>query len=207
MQNRMTLAQLQHRAYDLPASEFGTQGQLLTRLGNGQQPVAVMLTCWELGGTPDEISHANPGEVMVVQNPAGIVPCAEFNDRAAAVHSILFGVLQPSVGHLIVCGHVRCQTLSMLLNGGIQDAMAPTRELIADVAERWGSSYHDLPTPWRLEVAVQENIIQQLIHLRSYPEIRSRLQQGNLQLHGWIYDERTSIVVPFNPDTGQFDSR
>ena len=76
----MSLPRLEPCAHDLPADQFGSASQLLADIGRGDQPVAVMLTCWELGCAPDQVSHANPGEIMVVQNPGGLVPAADMKD-------------------------------------------------------------------------------------------------------------------------------
>lgn len=57
---------------DLPSTGFGSKVGLLSELGRSNEPIAVMLTCWELGGVPGQLAHANPGEILVVQNPGGM---------------------------------------------------------------------------------------------------------------------------------------
>ena len=39
-----------------------------------------MLTCWELGWVPDQVSRANSGELFIVQNPGGLLPAADMDD-------------------------------------------------------------------------------------------------------------------------------
>ena len=109
----MKLPLLEPCTHVLPPGDFGTRSQLLAELGQGCEPIAVMLTCWELGWIPDQVSRANPGELFIVQNPGGLLPAADMEDDGAYVASILFGLDMPKVRHLVVCGHTQCKTLGV----------------------------------------------------------------------------------------------
>ena len=39
-----------------------------------------------------------------------------------------------------------------------------------------------------LEELIEENVLQQLHHLRTHPSVAGRLAQGSLALSGWVYD-------------------
>ena len=34
----------------------------------------------------------------------------------------------------------------------------------------------------------ERNVVDQLGNLRTHPSVATRLEQGDLQLHGWVYD-------------------
>ena len=111
----MNLPQLEPCPHDLPASEFGTLRQLIADTGHGDDPIIVMLTCWELGGAPDQISFAMPGEVMVAQNPGGLVPPVGMHEPGSSLDTVRYCLTRPTVRHIIVCGHTECKTLRLLL--------------------------------------------------------------------------------------------
>jgi len=200
----MSLPQLEMCEHDLPADEFGSASQVLADIGQGDQPVVVMLTCWELGFSPDEVSHANPGEIMVVQNPGGLIPASEMKEVGAILGSVLYGLSCETVRHLIVCGHTECKTLRLLLDEETQGTTNLFGTLMQPVKERFQSTYADRPARDWLGIVVQEAVLQQLANLRSHADIRCRLRSRKLLLHGWLRDDETSAITTYDPVLGQF---
>ena len=49
-----------------------------------------------------------------------------------------------------------------------------------------------------IEITVAENILTQLENIQTYPIVRSRLHQGRLTLHGWIYRIETGEVLEYD---------
>ena len=205
MKNQPTrLPQLEDCERDLSADEFGSKAQLLADIGQGDQPVIVMLTCSELGFIPDALSNANPGEVMVVQNPGGMAPGAETQDGGSFLESVIYGLSYATVRHLVVCGHSECTIPHFLVEEETQDETNPFRVLMQTVAERCKSTYADRPLEEWFGIVVQENVLQQLANLRSHAPVQSRLRDGNLRLYGWIRNDKTSVIIAYNPVVGQF---
>jgi carbonic anhydrase len=200
----MILPQLEPCEHDLPADEFGSSLQLLADFGQGVQPVAVMLTCWELGFAPDEVATASPGDIMIVQNPGGLVPAAETENGGSSLASVMYGLDHATVRHLIVCGHTNCGTLRLLLKEETRRTENPLGGLMRSVKERFQSTYDDRPARDWLAIIVQETILQQLANLRSHAEIQSRLRSGKLLLHGWVRVDETSVIKTYDPAVGQF---
>lgn len=203
----MTAQLLDDRRNELRDSEFGTTAQLLSALGRGDDPVAVMLTCWELGDAPDDVAHARHGEIIVVQNPAGIVPPFGAGDPGTAVATVCYGLTFPNVRHLIVCGHRECRMVPMLLSNRRPDLLMEFRRIVAEVRRDLQRLDEHVGRERRRELAVQKVVLQQLLHLKSYPAISRRLAAGELRLHGWLYDDATSLVQTFDPQTGRFQTQ
>lgn len=201
----MNLPLLEPCQHVLPAQEFGKKSQLLEELGQGIEPVAVMMTYWELGFAPDQLSHTNPGEIMVIQNPGGLVPAASMTDEQPFLGSVTDTLNYPTVRHLIVCGHTECKTLGLLVSDNTDEKKNPFRMLLDSVAERFRATYRERPAQDWLGLVVQETILQQLANLRSHSHIQSRLQKGELVLHGWIRDDQTSAITAYDPASGQFN--
>jgi carbonic anhydrase len=200
----MTLPQLGPSEHILPSSEFGTTQQLLSEIGRGADPVAVMLTCWELGSAPDKVSSANPGEIVVVQNPGGLVSAQDSEDDGVSLGSVIYGLNQPTVRHLIVCGHTGCKTVGLLLEEDTSEITNPFRTYLKQVHTRLTPTYADRPADEWLGVLVQEVVLQQLANLRSDAYVESRLLRGEVSLHGWIRDDQTSCITSYDPASGQF---
>jgi carbonic anhydrase len=200
----VALPKLEPSHHVLPSEEFGTKQTLLSDIGQGEDPLAVMLTCWELGGTPDQVSHARPGEIMVVQNPGGVLRGAEMPDDGQALDSIYYALSYTTVRHLIVCGHAECKMLEMFVFQSQKDELRGYRELAECVRDRFMAAYKERPPKDWLRIIVQENVLQQLANLRSHTDILSRLNDGSLVLHGWLRDDETSVISSYDPEIGQF---
>jgi carbonic anhydrase len=183
--------------------EFGTTSQFLSSLGRKSKPVAVMFTCWELGVIPDEVAHAQPGEIIVVQNPAGVGPPWDEDDCGAAA-ALEWALSQPSVRHLIVCGHRNCRVLPLLLSDRQPELLREFRHLVRDIRENLGC-WEKLEHNRRLrDRAVQEVVLQQLAHLKTYPPVKEHLSSGDLLLHGWFYNDQAAVVQAYDPELNDF---
>ena len=51
---------------------------------------------------------------------------------------------------------------------------------------------------------MEQNVILQLQHLRTHPNVAVRLAKGDLQLHGWVYDIKTGDVRAYDESLGKF---
>jgi carbonic anhydrase len=200
----MRLPELEPLSDDLPAEVFGSKTELLSKLGQSKEPIATLVTCWELGGTPHELSHAKPGEVMVVQNLGGLVAAAGRNENEAISDSILYCLHQPGVQHLIVCGHTQCKTLAALLGNDANSTLDVFRQSRESVSRRFEELYINRPECEWLALIAQESVLLQLANLCGHAAIRPRLRNGSLRLHGWMRDDDTSVIAAFDPASGQF---
>jgi carbonic anhydrase len=50
----------------------------------------------------------------------------------------------------------------------------------------------------------EENVIAQLQHLRTHPSVASRLANGQLFIHGWIYNIETSDISAYDAEQAAF---
>jgi carbonic anhydrase len=51
---------------------------------------------------------------------------------------------------------------------------------------------------------IEENVLNQLENLATYPSVATRLSRGDLHLHGWVYKLETGEVYSYNPKQEQF---
>ncbi|TWT45812.1 Carbonic anhydrase [Phycisphaerae bacterium RAS1] len=185
---------------------FGSQRRFFERLAEGQNPLALFITCSDSRINPNLITQTAPGELFILRNAGNIVPpygVAASGETA----TIEFAVAGLGVRDIIVCGHSHCGAMKGLLEPEILANMPSMKSWLAHaeatrriVAE----NYSHYQNGARLTVAVEENVLVQLENLRTHPAVASALARKALQLHGWVYKLESGQVFSFNPAEQQF---
>ena len=68
------------------------------------------------------------------------------------------------------------------------------------VAENWPDESEDA----RLRLITEQNVVAQLVHLRTHPAVASRLVGGRVRLHGWVYELHSGTVRAYDDSTDSF---
>lgn len=186
---------------------FSSHADLFERLtSEGQRPETLFITCSDSRVVPSLITNSGPGDLFVLRNAGNLVP--PYGAGEAGVEATIeYAVRVLRVQDVVVCGHSHCGAMAGLL---AQDKLkglpavgrwlqhaACTHQIICD-------HYADLPEHQRLEVAIQENVLAQLESLKTHPSIASRLAEGDLRLHGWVYLMESGEIEGYFPEDGQF---
>jgi carbonic anhydrase len=50
----------------------------------------------------------------------------------------------------------------------------------------------------------EANVVAQLKNLRTHPTVAARLEEGNLELHGWVYHIGPGAVTSYDEPSGKF---
>jgi carbonic anhydrase len=187
---------------------FATHRALFEQLAKaGQQPETLFITCSDSRVVPNLITNAPPGELFIVRNVGNVVPPLALPGGNAA--AIQYAVEVLGVENVIVCGHTQCGAIQAILNPDSVAHLEHVKRWIQNtirvktlVEER----YAHLTASELLTVAIQENVLAQLEHLREYPFVASRLESGKLHVNGWIYDVGTGEVLDYDPEQGEFVS-
>jgi carbonic anhydrase len=181
---------------------FSSHRQLFEELSQGQHPRILFITCSDSRIDPNLITNAQVGELFVIRNAGNIIPPfgAANGGEGAAVEYALEAL---GIEQIIVCGHSHCGAMKGLLkmDSSFAEKMplvydwlkhtAATRRLVKD-------NYPYLEGEELLEMTVAQNVLTQLENLQTYPVIRSKLHQGRLALHGWIYQIETGQVLSYD---------
>lgn len=132
--------------------------------------------------------------VLVISNLGNIVPSfleAAETDIAA---SIEYAIMVQGARRIIVCGHSSCAVL--------QNVLSPSQDLTADFNERLDKAlpHHRAgeENAHALRELVEGNVVLQMEHLKTYPEIARRLQDGELSIDGWVLQEDCNLVAQYN---------
>jgi carbonic anhydrase len=185
---------------------FAKNRKLFEKLATeGQNPETLFITCSDSRVVPNLITGAAPGDLFIVRNVGNVVPGLALPGGTAAAIEYATEVL--GVKDIIVCGHTQCGAIEAVLDPEKMDALPMVKRWLAEtskVREVVLSRYADLGPRERLTVAVEENVLAQLEHLREYPSVARRLEAGTLQVSGWVFDIATGQVFDFDPDLMEF---
>ncbi|HTS64262.1 MAG TPA: carbonic anhydrase [Candidatus Acidoferrales bacterium] len=169
----------------------------------GQKPHALFITCADSRIDPELITQSGPGEIFVSRNIGNVVPA--YGEISGSVSAIVeYAVAGLKVSHVVVCGHSDCGAMIGLLH--------PEKVAQLPVVKSWLRGGETALSIVRsrnpegdehaaLEELVEENVLQQLHHLRTHPSVAGRLAQGSLALSGWVYDIGNGTVRVY--DEGQ----
>jgi len=181
------------------------------RLAKGQSPDCLFITCADSRVVPNLLVSTDPGDLFVMRNVGNMVSPADATGQSmgdcSEAAAVEYALLHLPVVDVVVCGHSGCGAMKALLEGNV-DARAPNLgdwlglgRSALQLLERAGPVGEGLPPADRLS---QLNVLQQLGHLRTYPLVRERLEQGRLRLHGWWFDIGHAQVLVYRPGHERF---
>ncbi len=173
---------------------FSEEADFLRNLAReGQNPSALYIGCCDSRVVPELLTTSRPGELFVVRNIANVVPAFDHADASVGA-AIEYSVSVLGVGHVIVCGHDLC--------GGVKAALDGVDKLLGHPSlHEWVKQIEPSANTAReieksndpkqlLRTAVEENVLESMDHLITYPAIAAALarQPHEIALHGWVFD-------------------
>ncbi|MCM2369504.1 carbonic anhydrase [Aporhodopirellula aestuarii] len=186
---------------------FDSHKVLFERLAQGQQPLALFITCSDSRIDPSLLTQTQPGELFIMRNAGNIVPPygAALGGEAATIE---FAVAALKVKDVIVCGHSHCGAMNGLLHPEMVTELPAVSSWLthAEATSRiMKENYkHITDEAPRLTATVEENVLVQLENLRTHPSVAAALARGELKLHGWVYKFETGQVFGYNAAKGQY---
>ena len=175
----------------------------------GQSPKTLFIGCSDSRVVPNLITGAKPGDLFVFRNIGNFVPPfkpdKDFHATAAAIE---YAVSVLKVQDIIVCGHSHCGACESLYKD-IPDSIelihtkkwlelgAPAKEAALEAV---GSKNRDL----LLRTTERLSILVQLQNLLTYPEVKRRVEEGSLHLHGWYFKIESGEIEYFDEEKEEF---
>src|ERR1700740_186662 len=154
----------------------------------GQSPQVMVIGCCDSRVSPEVIFDAGPGELFVMRNIANLVPVYQPDSGAHGVSAALeYAVKVLRVKHIVVLGHAQCGGIRAFIDkieplspgDFIGKWMAMFIKPGEVVEQRSHETMQDFVT--RIEKA---GVFRSLENVMTFPFVRSRVEQGDLQLHG-----------------------
>ena len=170
----------------------------------GQHPKVLWIGCSDSRVTPELITGARPGDMLVFRNVANVVP--PYGTSGDATFAVLeFAVIELGVEHIVVCGHTFC--------GGVQAVLSQARSSSLSSVARWVSWIR--PALSQVEASgvseeelypetIKANILLQRDNVISYPRVSQAIRSGHLNVHGWLFSLETGSLAAFDESTNQW---
>lgn len=169
---------------------FAEEGDFLRTLARkGQNPSALYIGCSDSRVVPELLTTSRPGELFVVRNIANVVPAHDHADASVGA-AIEYAVAVLEVQHVIVCGHDLCGGVKAALDGVDKLAAHPNlHEWVKQIEPAARTAREIERDPKQLlRTAVEENVLEAMDGLITYPAIAEGLAAHKIALHGWVYD-------------------
>jgi carbonic anhydrase len=176
----------------------------------GQSPEVMVIGCCDSRVSPEVIFDAGPGELFVMRNIANLVPTYQPDENAHGVSAALeYAVSVLRVKHIVVLGHAQC--------GGIRafvDKIAPLSP--GDFIGKWMAMFikpgevveqRDQETMQQFVTRIEKAaVFRSLENLMTFPFVRNRVEQGDMQLHGAYFGVAEGSLFVLDKTSKEFKS-
>ena len=172
----------------------------------GQSPEVMLIACSDSRVEPAVLLDIEPGELFIARNVANLVPPYGPDENPHGTSSAIeFAVRDLKVRHIVVLGHSACGGIQALrqANKG-EPSEQGDREFIAPwmkIAEAACPCDAAGNVPGQEDVE-QDSIRISLRNLMTFPWISSRVEAGELHLHGWWVDLLAGRLCAVEPNGG-----
>jgi len=163
-------------------------------LETGQTPETLFITCSDSRIDPSLVTQTKPGEIFVIRNAGNIVPKPGTGELSVEA-TIQYAVEVLKGKEIVVCGHSHCGAVTGLLNLDSLDSLPAVKDWVKkseQVLERI-----DMKEAKVCE-GIRENVLLQLEHLMEYPYVAKAVNEGELDLQGWVYHFESGRVELLN---------
>jgi len=184
---------------------YPKQRDLFQKLALGQRPDALFITCADSRIDPCLLTQTKPGELFICRVIGNVVP--PYPDAIGGVSATIeyaVGVL--GVPDVIVCGHTDCGVMKGVVNPEPLEPLTSVTAWLnyAQPARKAASQRKPREDAEFLLAVTERNVVQQLGNLRTHPAVAERLAQGDLNLHGWLYDLGEGVVTSYDAAQDSF---
>jgi carbonic anhydrase len=175
---------------------------------SGQSPEVMVIGCCDSRCSPEVIFNSRPGELFVVRNIANLVPPYAPDAQAHGVSAALeFGVMALGVKHIVVLGHAQCGGIKAFVEDAEPltpgDFIGNWMKLMTPAAEKIGPR-GSRPVDKYLTLLEQANVALSLDNLMTFPRLRSKVERGDIRLHGAYFGVATGQLSVRDPASGEF---
>ncbi|MFV2093374.1 MAG: carbonic anhydrase [Hyphomicrobiales bacterium] len=181
----------------------------LTR--TGQSPKTMIIACSDSRVDPSIIMNSEPGDIFVVRNVANLVPPFEADE--SGLHGVSaaleFSVRILEVKNILVLGDSDCAGIHALMHDEViqnTDFIGKWMSVAKAAAEKTRANNPDLDDLQLQHTCEKESVLLSLGNILTFPWIKSRVENGEIKLHGWYFSMEQGHLLEFNPEKGDFDN-
>jgi carbonic anhydrase len=186
---------------------FPERSELFKQLATTQSPGTLFVTCSDSRVVPELLTQQEPGDMFVIRNAGNIVP--SYGPEPGGVSATVeYAVAVLGVSDIVICGHSDCGAMTAIATCKCLDHLPAVANWLrhAESAKVINASRTHASAEDRLDSLVRENVIAQLANLKTHPSVALALEQGRLNLHGWVYDIESGCIASLDGTSQRFVS-
>jgi carbonic anhydrase len=186
---------------------FPERSELFKQLATSQSPGTLFVTCSDSRVVPELLTQQEPGDMFVIRNAGNIVP--SYGPEPGGVSATVeYAVAVLGVSDIVICGHSDCGAMTAIATCKCLDHLPAVANWLrhAESAKVINASRTHASAEDRLDSLVRENVIAQLANLKTHPSVALALEQGRLNLHGWVYDIESGCIASLDGASQRFVS-
>lgn len=173
------------------------------RLATGQSPDTLFIACSDSRVVPNIFASTDPGDLFVLRNVGNLIPPYDRDEthceQSEAV-AIEFSLQSLNVSDIIVCGHSECAAMQ----GIVSTKSISNTPHLQNWLRHGQTALERLHSGTVLDSTLMEhnhvsqlNVLLQIEHLKTYPIVKKRIEEGSLTVHGWWFDIAKADVYAY----------
>jgi carbonic anhydrase len=154
-----------------------------------QKPKALFITCSDSRICPNELTSTKQGELFVIRNAGNTIPSSTQSEKAVAeLATVEYAVKALKVKEIVICGHTHCAVIKAMMDGN--DKNMP---FLTNYFSLLGGRKKSTPS-LDITETVKVHVQNQIKNLKSHDFIKDVLNNGNLNIYGWVYNIETGDI-------------
>ncbi|QKF81037.1 carbonic anhydrase [Halarcobacter ebronensis] len=182
-----------------------------TLVEKGQSPEILFIGCSDSRVVPDLIISSKPGDMFIVRNVGNFVPpYKNDNDFHGTTAAIEFALSVLDVKHIIICGHSYCGACkSLYMDLEHNDSLVHMKKWLQLGMKAKEMVLKDFDIKIDEQRVYREtekkSVICQLENLLTFPEVKKRIDERRLSIHGWYYKIEDGSIEYYNREKKVFE--
>jgi len=154
---------------------------------NGQSPETMIIACSDSRVSPSIMSKTDPGEIFMVRNVANLIPPYDKDSIHHGTNACIeFAVRDLEVRNIIVLGHSHCGGIKRLCDRSENEVKREFIDSWMSIAQRALDTNLEGDDKYRY---VERRAIEiSLENLLTFPWLKKKCEDGDLELHGCLFD-------------------
>lgn len=178
-------------------------------LAEMQKPDTLLITCSDSRVVPSLMLQTEPGDLFLCRTAGNVVPPHGYMPGGVSA-TVEYAVEVLHVKHIVVCGHSDCGAVKAMFEQPDLSRLPLTAKWLGLMEPAWkhldtvcGPNGASDPRS-RYTGLIYANVLAQVEHLKTHPEVARQIEAGKLQVHGWYYDILTGGIEAWNAGERRF---
>ena len=186
-------------------NDFEQYKNLFSNISKKQKPHILFIGCSDSRIVPNLITKTLPGELFMIRNIANLVPIyRESEELLATTSAIEYAIQLLNIENIIICGHSNCGGCAALYQpDDFFKSIPHTKKwlhLASNVKKFVLSQTENEEDGTREWLTEQNNVVEQMKHLLTYPFIREKYENNKLTIQGWYYIIETGDIYCYDSE-------